>query len=142
MKLKLASYELSMKAKDKGFDWETLNYYASNREIYEFPYYEWNRTNDEKDGYVVKDFYCCAPTLELLSKWFRDVHNIILSVYYEPENVDNMAYAYCIQIRKADDSLPCYGDKPTSYSWNMNTGYWRVYEEALSNGLFKAMELI
>lgn len=139
MELKLCSYELAKLAKDKGFDWIPEYYYDSNKNVHKFSCYINDKRGSINAGFDLKYY---AVTLELLSKWFRDVHNIILSVYYEPENVDNMAYAYCIQIRKADDSLPCYGDKPTSYSWNMNTGYWRVYEEALEKGLIKAIELI
>lgn len=127
MKLELANYELSKKAKEAGFDWETNYYYSTDKELDRFMYFEQERRNS--NGWSSSgEFDCSVPELELLSKWLRDEHDInvfIVPVISLVDDVTKTIYKWWIPDGKSLSGI------------NYDT-----YEEALSEGLNRAMELI
>lgn len=64
-----------------------------------------------------------APTQSLLQKWLRDVHNIIVFVVPYPSS-----YNCVIE----------YYNRESKYS----TDHYDTYEEALEEGLYKALDLV
>jgi hypothetical protein len=156
MKLQLCSYELAKLAKEKGFDIPTHSYYFEDGEFKEFElsgtngYYGEEYTIDRDEFYINwndkfstakngdRCFGCdenprylktfSAPNLNLLSKWFRDIHSINISIGWW----NNGMWGY--DVGKLNQTKP-----ERAYS---QEGFFSTYEEALEQGLFKTFELI
>lgn len=125
MKETLANLELSKLAKDKGFDWEVRDSYSlnpkSNNHLIDEDYLEdWNSV-----GAV------SAPSLSLLQKWLREVHNIDIEVSI-----------YGILHKKPEGyKVTVYSIKTVLFSWKTG-GIHKSYEDALEAGLLTALEYI
>ena len=131
MKLELCSYKLAKLAKKKGFDWETECFYDKNKDLTEFMYFEAERNNS--DGWSAEwEFDLTAPPLELLKKWFRDVHKVHISAF---PVVTNRYYFTISKIK--DDGLKKIINGPYDPRESSDT-----YEDALEQALTKAFELI
>lgn len=86
----IANYELSLLAKELGFDWETEFFYSNEKEPFlnrglEYQsdsYVRWWKWNNQPDNYPTqaKDVLCAAPTLYMLQKWLREKHKIYVQV--------------------------------------------------------------
>jgi hypothetical protein len=148
MREQLISFKTAKKAKEKGFEIETLHFYTKpNSKMFGI---------DEKGrSYPIKNtskkLYKCgeqaalniesvylAPTQSLLQKWLRDNHNIIIDVvaYYDEKD---------LPLTKTNKP------KPKGYFvWNYYDENFTEekaikfsdYEEALEIGLLEALNLI
>lgn len=131
MKLQLCSYKLSKLAKEKGFNWSCRYSYQKNKntifssvdyngeELFTQQDIEYAEENSKIEHYL-------APTLELLSKWLRDVHRSEVYVHPYFKSIINNEKLYEVVVDKAVTT------------W---TGY-KTYEKALEVGLFQALKLI
>ena len=113
----IISFETAKLAKEKGFDWETRDYYRllteqtlfEPRKAYKAYY------NKYDDGYT------SAPTQSLLQKWLREEHDILLCIEYSLSKEDWFYYVY-----KNDVIIYHYS----------------TYEAALEAGLMYALKAI
>lgn len=141
MKDTLISFKTAILAKEKGFDLECLHFYCKNStcDYIEKPYkysFEVNANREEyRDGKVDNFGYgltWSAPTQSLLQKWLRDIHDI--DVMLSREN--------CLDTpRTGFSTCVLTVDKGSFFSWGLG-GTHKTYEEALEQGLIKALELI
>ena len=149
MNEQLISFETAKLAKEKRFseygdyfyteedglclidsDGEILNIYDENLKQVDYRYdcngnfWYKDHDNDLFESYIPIKYI--APTQSLLQKWLREKHNIIVWVSYIKES----AYPYmgCIVDLKQVNKL--------------TSGFRETYEEALENGLLKALKLI
>jgi len=134
MEEELVTFEIAKLAKEKGFNLKTEKFYIKNGEIHNYESYDyyknkridfkdyfddWNKNNrgDEPD----KRF--SAPTQCLLQKWLREKHNTHIDIWY---NV--LTEKYRIEFISGSEPLE---DREL-----------KTYEEALEEGLYKALKLI
>lgn len=123
------SYELSKKLFDAGFDWPCdCFYYKESSEDDEIRFCRDGREDYNHDDWNVHHF--SAPTLSLVQKWLREVHEIyiVISPY-----VASGGIRYIRQIWHHLDR--------TDISECRQIGF-KTYELALSDALTKALELI
>ena len=149
MKEQLISFQTATLAKEKGFDGYCLYAYQETKTGHPTDAaidFTGNLYFTKEDLYNAEENTSClhylAPTQSLLQKWLREVHNIILYVYYESEDADTMVYAYTICTESGDEYAPVHIRWQRKESWVMHTGYWSTYEEALERGLQEALKLI
>lgn len=132
----LISFETARLAKEKGFDWETEEFYTDDKkprlskgvEYMSDSYVRLWKWNSMPDNYPTegKDVLCAAPTQSLLSRWLREVHRI--NVFCLPNRYDSDIWYYCI------------GLTLVSKVSKEDTGF--TYEQALEEGLKKGLKLI
>jgi len=123
----LVSFELSKLAKEAGFTEEVLHAYIIETESLEDYTIEGGYYN-----YNIENSKCIsAPTLSLLQKWFREVHNIHVEVYNEFDKYITLIHTtiYMDEVRHRKED------------WS-SKGPHNTYEEALEKGLFEAFKLI
>ena len=89
---------------------------------------------DENDGWIEDEDYCVlAPTLSQAAKWLREVKGIYVWVEPEINEYDNeivyLTYVWDNNKRQYPENYDGVKDKDT-------------YEEALSDGISKSLELI
>lgn len=132
------SFKLSKKLKEKGFDWQCSNFYGYNSNSEPMFCDGVNAAgmklfiNDNYNNEIFKDAaVCSAPTLSHAQKWLREVHKIDMVI--EPQlgyrtgcKLYNPKHKYIILL------------VDSAYQGN----YVDTYEQALSEGITKALELI
>lgn len=138
---KLVKFETAKLAKEKGFDWKSLNNYNTEKELTGFSGYYlmvgYNKnskvhlvdTNSEEFEYP--DVLCIAPTQTSLQKWLREVH--MIRVFPKQGASGNFNFEIYIW------------DKPNNIGkWTRigNISSSGSYEEALEKRLYKALTLI
>jgi hypothetical protein len=138
MKEELVTLETALLAKEKGFDWNVVNFYNSNNQISTGPEYmserdaihNWNTggTYPTRDDEVIAS----APTQSLLQKWLRDVHNIGVTV-----GIDDSGALWGYTIFPIDEEKSSYQGYPF-----INEIIYDTYEETLEVGLLEALNLI
>lgn len=114
MNEQLISFETTKLAKEKGF----FDKYSINNDL-------WLTLNYEKIKNMVD-----LPTQSLLQKWLREEHEIYLCPIWDSYSFDNKKML---------------GYKCRLFTWEEgenNTLVYNTYEEALEEGLKKALELI
>ena len=125
MREDLISFETAKLAKDKGFDWDCVNYFQDSHRA---GVHKINNINNKIiDELHQEDKYCiiffATPTQSLLQKWLREKHKI---------HIDIQPFYY----------------KGDFISWNLkihNTYFkekYKTHEEALEIGLYQALLLI
>jgi len=130
MREEIISFETAKVAKEKGFGW----FIGDNRDVYFWGELhkredvDWNITHPD-----FQDRFVPAPTQSLLQRWLREVHNIIVDVIYDENSEDQ--FEYLLSIYK--DKLDIINSEHELYEM-----FWDNYEEALEEGLQKALELI
>lgn len=113
--------EQAEKLKELDFNWET--YACYNHGKFEDPFDRFGEaTIDNHNRYGSN--YISAPTLSQAQKWLREIHNIIIIIEYQNAETFNWI------VYKSDKLMK-------SGIWGKDT-----YEEALSIGISKALELI
>ena len=122
MKEQLISFETAKLAKERGFNIYQPTQYSSAVN----PTTEYNYT--ENQCKLFNDTYY-APTQNLLQKWLREEHHLIVIVAYQYEH-DSTPYGYWVY--KENNSLPL-----NQWIHDLHT-----YEEALEKGLQEALKLI
>ena len=121
-------------AKEKGFDWETEEFYTDSKKprlskgvgYMSDSYVRWWKWNSIPDNYPTegKDVLCAAPTQNLLQKWIREIHKIDIIV-----NVTSLTNEY-------------WGHIPGFIATEIKTKNFNTYEQALEETLFQALKLI
>lgn len=140
MKEELISFETAKTAKEKGFDWECLDFYSKNdicnylEEPYEYDFkVNANKENEDNFGYGLT---WSAPTQSLLQKWLRDEHDlwveVTINTYPRPNNICTSIYLF--KEGGVKEAIYPYQTDGLSHSL--------TYEEALEKGLFEALKLI
>ena len=130
MKLELVSFEVAKILKEKGFN-------IPSGKMYQTPV--GNLINPE---YSYKSDIQ-APTLALVQKWLRGVHDIYVTIGYEGEDSDSYCFAYTIQHENTSSKeKKLYKRMITDYSRQANSGYWDTYEQALEQGIIEALKLL
>ena len=126
--LELVPFEVAKKLEILGFNWST----KYNVWIYDKEDESLNYVNevDYKTKYI--DISILAPELELVSKWFRDVHNIIIEANYS--KCEFWIYKV-MELYKYTIILEHSGTNKTD-DVNLN------YEQALLNGIKEAIKII
>ena len=111
-------YELAVKLKEKGFDYNCFAFYDSNNNIEYFCNLYKKHTNNSKSlGATV------SPLYQQVVDWFREEHNILISV-----DNDGREYFYVYTFLKDDDR-------------HILDGY-KTYYEALTKAIEEALKLI
>ena len=145
MEEQLITFETAKLAKEKGFksDNPTTEYVPAFL-IHEFEGFHYLGEIQEED-YNREDFYL-APTQSLLQKWFRDIHNINISIEYESIGSDDYEYCYTIKYEEGNAKRQCNRIKIIESLQFYPGGYINVaadtYEEVLEFALQKALNLI
>lgn len=126
MELQLVSKETAVLAKELGFDWGTNNIIdendclSSHVKIFRKRY-----KNSKEDTYNL-----AMPEQELLAKWLRDEHNLSIDICF------NGSESHYWWIKEME---------PFGYeedSTNQEVYGWLTHEEALENGLTKALSIL
>lgn len=132
MQEKLISYETAKSAKEKGFN-EECEYCYTKEGILIEPDVEstsiqYNSLLSKYNINYILYNGSTAPTQSLLQKWLRDVHKIVLYIIFD-ENTPDTYYRYHI----------C---STNGFKRGNSKSIYTIYEEALEEGLIKALELI
>ena len=116
------TYEQAVKLKELGFDWECNHWYHPLElgKIIDCQTY-CNHNSFERPY--------SAPTLAQAQKWLRDKHNLFVHVYLHLDD----CWRYEIQCIFNHEN---YMYEPDAGLW------WRSYEQTLSAGIDKALELL
>ena len=124
------TYEQAELLKELGFDWDCLHgYYRffDNKEP------RLNTCGYAKNSIGGDFFYCAAPTLSQVQKWFREVKGII--IYPEPRFYKGKKplLGYNYHLFDKDSGYYSHIESETVYD---------TYEQACSAGIDKAIELL
>ena len=127
MEEQLISFETAKLAKEKGFDIHCRFHYDEEMlNVYEnedFPYNSWNGS-------------LFAPTQSLLQKWLREKHNIYCSAWCN-------ASGWAWEIEKTSGTHISIMDIDGNVKGvNLDSGMFNSYEEALEDGLLKALKIL
>lgn len=144
MKDELITHPTAILAKDKGFDWETEEFYTNPKkphltkgvEYMSDSYVRLWKWNSMPSNYPTeaKDVLCAAPTQSLLQRWLREVHGIVITV--------NISYAQSkLNLIEYNFEILYQNKLKTSYStYALET--FKTYEQALEHGLQEGLKLI
>lgn len=134
MQEQLIKLETAILAKEKGFDIKTTQFYSSNyglcKEYEELLVYQGGVLLNDCDSNIDLGEIYYASTQSLLQKWLRDIHNIHLVII--PEEDDNYQRIWVARFSDLTDKV-------------MYLKYLTIeptYEEALEEGIYKALKLI
>ena len=114
MREELIKFDTAILAKEKGFDYDTDDYYSSKTKVTSVSYNEYP-----------------APTQSLLQKWLREKHNIHIVVNIGIPHGSKYCsfYSNVIRFNKTHKS-------------KFRSEFYKSHEDALESGLFNALELI
>jgi hypothetical protein len=139
----LISFETAKLAKKVGFDWYVLTYYAKDV----LKYVPINDINPP--SHIHLDFnwdkyskQYSAPTQSLLQKWLREVHNIHVKVDDFIDDITGIEWDFEIVVIGTDIDENGNYVPLISYSTDDPNRKFKIYEEALEQGLFEALKLI
>ena len=121
----IIKYETAKLAKNKGFSWGAIFYYNEGSDLRQLDSLVDSNYNNIYDKYS-------APTQSLLQKWLRDIHKII--VWVEPN------YDFAEEQILLDEWFAVI--TKGSFSNNKETKPFKTYEQALEEGLLKALQMI
>lgn len=121
------SWELAKQLAKKGFNWKCDTYYDYQGKLCQYATTDVINRNTNGHGRQRKS----APTLNQAQKWLREVHDIHIVVH--PYVVANNNTLYYRQIWHNIHDKPVDGCNKVNF---------KTYEEALSDALVKALELI
>lgn len=105
------TYELAKKLKEKGFDWQTFDWY--------------DMAGNFCKGFMPRELMCreyYAPTISQVLKWLRKEKKIFLEIVIVCNGVDA---EYMCDIYKIDPAIECLD----------STGYLKTYEQAALAGI-------
>lgn len=129
------SFETALALKEAGFDYPCNHCYIKGR-IWETNFGKLSNFN--RVG-ILPPIKCSAPTLWQAQKWLREVKNIDVLVY-------SVSCGYGWEISRAGDGTT---DKTMLLTYNEDkeddeeySGNWMFYEDALHDGIEKALKLI
>jgi len=127
MKLKLVSFNLAKKLKEIGFTgfYNTTDYIKVYDNGYSFKDVG-QLTEVKGEDEVGVNYYCLAPTLELAKMWFREKHNICISV----------------DINICKEYFFMFTNILTGKNIRCSNTYYKTYEAALEKALLEVCNLI
>lgn len=138
----LVSKELAILIKGIGFNEECRKYYDEDLKdpnAHVLMYYEGDSSGVAKNSEIGKNFLfgmdeaiATAPSLSLVQKWFREVHDMVIEVSIV-QRKSNAEYYWRV-INKSID-----GPRTTWNTAAKNSGYFDSYGEALESGLREAV---
>lgn len=145
MKDLFVSHELSVLAKEKGFEKECLGFFSnkgyfslvkSGRGIYSSIY-----TRSNKDKSWVNLGYEAAPMYQQLVDWFREDHKLTISIVNKYEMPNEAYYASIKYIRKTNIFTRIISHEIYPF---IDRGVYETgtYYEALNEALLQAFRLI
>lgn len=149
MELQLVSKETAILAKELGFDWKCNNIYLKeDLEPDNLIYYEGdaggyttNSTLEDRyfsatKGDKGKKVICTAPEQELLAKWLRDVHKIVIhsSTMIDPKY--NTRLLYYTNIKEYSRTNNFYMDR------SFVNAYYDNHEQCLEKGLLIGLDIL
>lgn len=120
------SLELSKKLKEKGYNWFCQSYYDT-RNPSEIQF------QTKAQNLNCKSFHISASTLYQAQKWLREVHHLSVEVYSSFDANSN--WVWDSFVKNLDNYM---SDNESEYT-SINH---QTYEQALSAGITKALELI
>ena len=125
------SFEVAIKAKQKGFEWKTVDVYATYKDDLCIASYE--------DAYMIASaIHCYAPSQSILQKWLRDEHNIDIIINRGDSMIyghNNRSYYYTVIINNY------YGNSGIERRIDeSNVGYETSYENALERAIAFALD--
>lgn len=129
MELQLVSFEQAKALKELGFPQE---YISSNQKIY-------NRKGElttQNTTFWSYGHEADAPSLELAAKWLREEKNFFMSIEFCAIAEETPKYVNFLDYIKDKKVLF------SNYAHNDKDDYWDSYEEALSAGIDKAIEIL
>ena len=99
MKEDYVNFEIAKLLKEKGFDWECLNWYSTKGNLYHYA----DSFEIDLDGITE---LCSAPTLQMAMKWLRE-KGIIISISYVRRNLQTIGsqMVFEFKIQNADGEL-------------------------------------
>lgn len=126
VELDLVSFIQAKDLKDLGFPQETYSWCYYDIDGKCTPYLQ-------KGGH--KEYCCDAPSLDLVTRWLREEKNIWVNVWADSEDNEHNKFntVFYEQV--------CYG-KDNKITSNKGTFVHLTYEEALSAGIDKALEIL
>ena len=139
MKLDIVKHSTAILLKEKGFDCPSLAGYDKDGKYW----YRCGKHYSSKEPYVYKtqNYHTLAPTLELVRKWFREVHKINIKVDDFLDDEIGIEWDYEIVTIGTDlDEVGNYVPL-VPYSINEDRSF-KTYEEALEEAIVKSLELI
>lgn len=127
----LVSFETAKLAKEKGFDWKTIDIWSFDIPPWKDEDYcvvkEWfHHTRTYLDDVPYHEPWYYSPTLSHLQKWLREVHNYHIEIHMIP-----ICPTYNYSIVWIFNGVHC----------KTGDGY-KSYEEALEAGLIETLNLI
>lgn len=130
MELQIISLETSLLSKEVGFDWDTEKIWfhikndSKDKTLEDISQLLWK----DALSWSHRQFPEChfpAPTQELLRKWLRDIHKIIISP---------------IVFEKSDGKYACYiVDVNTNKDWYVREAWQDNYETSLELGFIEVL---
>lgn len=132
------SFETALALKEAGFNYPCRYYYTKENAPEGSV---WHTTSEDAPIDYNRTVYarCSMPTLWQAQKWFREVKNIDVLVY-------SATCGYGWEISRAGDGTT---DKTMLLTYNEDemddeehSGHWMFYEDALQDGIKKALKLI
>lgn len=147
MEEQIIKFETAKLAKEKGFDLECrFHYDLEFKEVSFNPEYDLFKNSEIEEGIGKLNFkMISAPSQGLLQKWFRDVYNIDISIitnystYKKGELTLNKSYRVGI-IYVNEGLIESFFIRPKDDNFKFIE--FNTYEEALEEGLIKALNLI
>jgi hypothetical protein len=131
----IVCYETALLAKEKGFDWDTIWYYNTDKESIQSVYYDDTPNNKTVpvNEWMANDeyFQCTAPTQAYLQKWLREVHKLHINIHPHYDNFGEHTGWDLTSI------TPLLEGRNTIIQ-----AMFEMYEEALEMGLQEALKLI
>ena len=135
------TFEQAQRLKKLGFDWKCNHYYQDNDQSLHINFYEnFNKhsklnTEDEK---LIKVTLYSAPTMSQAQKWLREKHNTIILVdtyfkNYKDGDYSKAEFEYVIVYMNFN---------ATRKGSSKDDKLFESYEQALSAGIDKALELL
>ena len=131
------TYEQAQRLKALGFDWDCMKGYSH------FPGESVRTLNAQEENINGKYSKWCysAPTLAQAQKWLREVKGVVISVIFKDKNDHHFPNMYYWK----EDFLPiCKERGPQWRDWFIYGEHpiRDTYEQALSDGITKMLELI
>lgn len=139
------SLEQAKLLKEFGFDWKCFSFYTKHKTISIEHITDWCRSviieENYNDNFISNKYnvLCSAPTLYQVQRWLREVKDIIIGIDF-----DNWYEKYICHIYKKviSNSKHIKNSYSSMLVTNGSNEDFDTYEEALSKGIIKALELL
>lgn len=128
MKEAYVTFEVAKLLKEKGFYWDCEHYYKPNAEIVRTSHTEASRHINSS---VLYEHQCLAPTQQMVCRWLREEHNILVTVQPCEVGAGVDDYTYVIYEIQPED----YHIKFIAQGRMQPIAYTMDYEGTLEEGI-------